>query len=317
MEFERAATSLPLLPVSIPCAALAPLDDVTFEQGDGQKPDIGLAASFPGENGIGLARFHFTGGAYTRGAAPHHLLIFNLGQPAFISCHAPQQRLDHVAPTGNITICPADIEFGAESMSSLSILVLTLPKEAFAGFSAQHAKLGASLPKKLSGCDASLFGAARDLADEAASGFSSGPRYWTELTDALFDHLLDRYLPADPSPGRHMLTRETLARINEYVVGHLGEPIDVDTIADLAMKGHSQFPRIFRRTVGMSPYQYLVRLRLKHALSLMKAGEMSLAEVAVATGFVDQSHLCRWIKRIYGTSPARLATEARKSPRPV
>jgi AraC family transcriptional regulator len=286
------------------------LDDVTFGQGRGDKPDVLLAGRSAGEYGIGVARLRFAGGAFAKGSAPYHLLMFNLGPPARISCRVNNKSLEHVAPRGNITVCPAGSEFSGKSSESLNILLFAIPREPLACFCAEHAKPKSALLERLSGWDGYLLGAARDLIDEAANGFSGGPRYWAELTDALFCRLFEDYLFVEPDAGRGVLTPEALARINAYVTEHLGDPIDVDTIADVAAKGRSQFPRIFRRSVGLSPYQYLVRLRLKHALQMMGLGEMTLAEVAAATGFVDQSHLCRWMKRVYGTSPAQFASAA-------
>jgi AraC family transcriptional regulator len=290
---------------------LPTLDNVTFAQGSGGGPGILFAAESAGEYGIGVARLGFASGAFAKGAASHHLLIFNLGPAARVFCRVNDKFLSHVAQTGNVTVCPADTEFAAESEGSLNVLLCVIPQEPLAYFSAEHAKPRTTLLETLSGYDRYLLGVASDLADEAANGFSSGPRYWTELTDALLGCLFEHYLRAAPLIERGVLTSETLVRINTYVTEHLGEPVDVDTIADLAAKGRAHFPRVFRRSVGMSPYQYLVRLRLKHALRMMGLREMTLAEVAAATGFDDQSHLCRWMKRVYGASPSRLAAPAR------
>jgi AraC family transcriptional regulator len=288
---------------------LKALDGVMFEQGSGGRPEVLIATKSAGEYGIGIVQFRFAGGAFSKGAALHHLLMFNLGNPVLITCQIGQKLLDHVAPTGNVTICPADTEFSAESSYSVDTLLLAIPTDLFACLSAEHSKPMASPAEKLSGCDDVLFAIARELADEAASGFSSGPHYWTEVTDTLLSCLFENHHSVRLPGGRGVLNAETLTRINAYVGEHLAEPIDVDMLADVAAKGRSHFPRIFRRSVGMSPYQYLVRLRLKYALRMISEGEMTLTEVAAATGFTDQSHLCRWTKRVYGTSPAQLAVE--------
>ena len=57
----------------------------------------------------------------------------------------------------------------------------------------------------------------------------------------------------------------------------------------------------------MSPHQYLIEVRVHSALALLSAGaeRPSLAEVAAAVGFSDQSHLTRQFKRILGTTPKK------------
>jgi AraC family transcriptional regulator len=63
--------------------------------------------------------------------------------------------------------------------------------------------------------------------------------------------------------------------------------------------------RLFKQSLGVSPHQYLIQLRVNSARWLLSAGsgERSLAEVASAVGFADQSHLARHFKRVTGLTP--------------
>jgi AraC family transcriptional regulator len=63
----------------------------------------------------------------------------------------------------------------------------------------------------------------------------------------------------------------------------------------------------------MSPYQYVIKVRLKRALTMLPNRSLSMAEIAVRTGFADQSHMCRWMQRVYGAAPTRLAARLRES----
>jgi AraC family transcriptional regulator len=67
--------------------------------------------------------------------------------------------------------------------------------------------------------------------------------------------------------------------------------------------------RVFKRAMGVAPYQYLLQVRVTQARSLISAGGdgRSLAEIATAVGFADQSHLTRHFKRILGITPGQLA----------
>lgn len=64
--------------------------------------------------------------------------------------------------------------------------------------------------------------------------------------------------------------------------------------------------RVFRRTTGLTISAYRARLRARRALDLLMAGERDLAALAIATGYADQSHLTRELRRETGTTPARL-----------
>jgi AraC-like DNA-binding protein len=82
------------------------------------------------------------------------------------------------------------------------------------------------------------------------------------------------------------------------------------TVSDIAAAVHvSPFhiARLFRRVLGVSPHQYLIQVRVNSARSLLTAGsgQRSLAEIAAAVGFADQSHLTRHFKRATGVTPSQ------------
>ena len=67
-----------------------------------------------------------------------------------------------------------------------------------------------------------------------------------------------------------------------------------------------QLLRAFRRAFGLPPHAYLLQRRLALARRLLRS-PVSLAEVAVAAGFADPSHLTRCFTRQFGVPPARYA----------
>ena len=73
-----------------------------------------------------------------------------------------------------------------------------------------------------------------------------------------------------------------------------------------AVSGLDRFAlaRQFHRHFGTSPHRYLIMRRLERARTMIHAGT-PLAEIAVATGFVDQSHFARHFKKAYGMTPGR------------
>jgi AraC-like DNA-binding protein len=71
--------------------------------------------------------------------------------------------------------------------------------------------------------------------------------------------------------------------------------------------------RHFRAAFATSPHRYLLMRRLQRARAMIGMGE-GLAEVAVATGFADQSHLSRHFKKAYGMTPGQWAGLRRDFP---
>jgi AraC-like DNA-binding protein len=101
------------------------------------------------------------------------------------------------------------------------------------------------------------------------------------------------------------------ARIKRTVELLHDDPMLKLTIDELAVQvGLSPFHliRAFRKHVGLTPHAYLKQLRIARAQSLLRGG-LSIAEVALAAGFSDQSHLTREFRRSLALTPGRY-TEA-------
>jgi AraC family transcriptional regulator len=64
--------------------------------------------------------------------------------------------------------------------------------------------------------------------------------------------------------------------------------------------------RLFRRRTGLTPGEYLQRLRAQHACRLMQQPELSLCDIAFDSGFCDQSHMNRVLRRFMHCAPGTI-----------
>jgi len=122
----------------------------------------------------------------------------------------------------------------------------------------------------------------------------------------LFESLFARLLKPSPQviPGT-LLPRE-LARVREFMEVHLRDKITLDDLALVLGLDRFRFLKLFKRTVGMTPHAWLLRLRLERAIELIKMkDDMSITDVAHAVGFFDQSHFTHAFRAAYGVTPAR------------
>jgi AraC family transcriptional regulator len=94
-----------------------------------------------------------------------------------------------------------------------------------------------------------------------------------------------------------------LTRVRDYLDSHAGEGPLMDRLGDLAGVHPVHLARAFRRAFGCSIGAYVRRLQVERAMTLLTAGELSLAEVAATTGFSDQSHMTRLVRAQTGTTP--------------
>jgi len=141
---------------------------------------------------------------------------------------------------------------------------------------------------------------------ELSADIPMGRLYAETLTVALVLHLLAHYgvaKPKAPAP-RGKLNAFQLRAVVEFVAANLSEDVSLIALAREAHVSPFHFARLFRRTVGIPPHQFVLRLRVQRAIGLMKAGTLSLAHVAAESGFHDQSHFTRAFRAATGTSPA-------------
>ncbi|KAF1029359.1 MAG: RCS-specific HTH-type transcriptional activator RclR [Burkholderia plantarii] len=94
-------------------------------------------------------------------------------------------------------------------------------------------------------------------------------------------------------------------RVRDYCEAYLAEKITLDALAALCDVDRFAFLKRFRQSAGMTPHAWLVRLRLERACRLLHGEGGSIAAVAHAVGFYDQSHLNRAFRRAFGCAPSR------------
>jgi AraC family transcriptional regulator len=137
---------------------------------------------------------------------------------------------------------------------------------------------------------------------------SSGSRLYAESAATfLAIHLLRHYTARKPKLKEHTdgLSQSQLRQTIDYIQEHLTENICLNEVADYLGLSRYYFCHLFKQSTGLSPYQYVIQCRVARAKQLLRRGDFSLAEIAVACGFTHQSHLHRHFKRLTGVTPKR------------
>jgi AraC family transcriptional regulator len=118
----------------------------------------------------------------------------------------------------------------------------------------------------------------------------------------------------EPAPARGpRLAPWTRASVLRHIEEHLDTALRVPVLAEVAGLSPSHFCRAFKATFGAPVHLFITRMRLQHAMELMQSTSMALSEIALASGFCDQSHMCNCFRRIHGESPGRVRRQ-RKTP---
>ena len=95
-------------------------------------------------------------------------------------------------------------------------------------------------------------------------------------------------------------------RICEYIDSNLDQNVSLEVLAEMAGLSIHHFARAFKQTIGVPPHSYVLQRRIEHAQHMLRTTELPLSEIAQYTGFADQSHLARHVRRMTGVSPSML-----------
>ena len=91
----------------------------------------------------------------------------------------------------------------------------------------------------------------------------------------------------------------------KYIQFNYSHDISIDDVAKSVGVSRSHLYRVFMLNVGKSPIDYLTEYRINEACKLLRAGSLSIAEVAVSVGFFDQFYFSRVFKRAKGMPPSK------------
>jgi len=98
-------------------------------------------------------------------------------------------------------------------------------------------------------------------------------------------------------------TADQFAEALDYLKKNFNEPMNTPELAKIAGMSVSQFERRFRRGLGSSPRQYLLRLRVDSAARLLTFTARPIAQISKECGFHDHAHFTRSFKKMMSMTP--------------
>ncbi len=146
----------------------------------------------------------------------------------------------------------------------------------------------------------------RSLAAELESNGLGSRLFADSLTTALSVHLLRNY-----SGRQQALIEETgglpqrkLQQAIAYMHDHLSKNLSLGAIAHELDMSHYYFSRLFKRSMGVSPYQYVLRLRIERTEYLLRTTSLTVAAIAQQVGFSNQNQLTIQFRKFTGITPS-------------
>lgn len=147
----------------------------------------------------------------------------------------------------------------------------------------------------------------RGLGRQLKEGEDSLSCQWTLLQ--ILELLVLRH---NETPSAKALSRlrqedaQTAARVREWLDAKPSGRVDLYALAEETGRSRYQVLRAFKRRYGLPPHAYHLCVRVAESQRLLASGQ-SPAQVAIAAGFVDQSHFSKHFKRVVGVTPAQYA----------
>jgi AraC family transcriptional regulator len=243
-------------------------------------------------------------------ALTHHLMSVNIGQQSDRQVtRLDQQTYDDVFPTGALWLATADNTAAAWAWETTdeTILFQIDPRylQTIAAESDCIAPERIALKPVVFDLSPQFECIARHYhAEMQHQGI--GRRLYSESLGNLFMlSLLRNYCHEVPKipPVRGGLGAKRLQRVLDYIDTHLAENIGLQDMATIAGLGQHHFATMFKQSMGISPYAYVVQQRVDRAKYQLRQTTISISDIALSCGFADQSHLNKHFRKIVGMTP--------------
>ena len=238
----------------------------------------------------------------------HHLLL-NLQERE----HRVENRRDGVLRDftyrlHEIVLTPAGIRSGWYWHAKSKVIVITIEPAKLERFA--RSELGLILTdRQLKDVpqqeDVELCQTGVMLLDALRLGGASSEVMYESLARVFLVKLLQRYGEErhEPLEFARGFTAQHYKRVLDYVGERFAEPITIEDMARVAGLSTAHFSRLFKETLGDSPYQFVMDYRVEQAKKMLADRTRPLIDIALSCGFADQPHFSRIFKRLTGQTP--------------
>lgn len=246
---------------------------------------------------------------------PKHLICIHLSPTLELEWRVAGGRLQsRVMTPGDMNFTPASLPRMLRCKQEAEILLISLDPELIAR--AAHDSVYADnieFAERLGGRDPQVQHIGLALKAELEAGGLAGRLYGESLANALAVHLLRRYSVA----GRTIrdftggLPMHKLWMVTEYINDNLEHDLSLDAIAATIGMSSYHFARMFKQSIGLAPYQYVIERRLKRAQVLLSETDLPIVEVCLRVGFTSQSQFTLMFRKRMGITPKAYRKEKR------
>jgi AraC family transcriptional regulator len=159
--------------------------------------------------------------------------------------------------------------------------------------------------------DARVGALAATVNAERIAGFPSGRLFLDSVEQALAVALVNGYAVRHRSLQTHRggLGSARLRRIKEFIDAKIEDDLKLCEMAQAVELSTAYFTRMFRKSTGETPHQFLLRRRLERAKMMLRSADGRVLDVAVACGFKSQQHFAQVFHHVCRVTPTEYRRE--------
>ncbi|MGH1440723.1 MAG: helix-turn-helix domain-containing protein [Cellvibrionaceae bacterium] len=225
-----------------------------------------------------------------------HIIGFAFDTQTGIHAFGTDRRQDFQRQAHSFAFIPAGCDVFSESEQGGEYLKLSIVPELLSAIDCNEAITQVVTAKAVS--------IARKLRLSLIAGIEVEPL----LLETLFDYLTPQLTPAKKNI-RFPFTPKQLKRLDDFIDANIDQPLSVIKMAQTLDVSAGHFSRVFKASVGVSPFDYVIQRRLAYARyrthRLYQSGS-GLSEIAFASGFSSHSHMTMVFKKHLGLTPSEL-----------
>ena len=126
----------------------------------------------------------------------------------------------------------------------------------------------------------------------------------------LLDCLAENYRISDSSVKAYETETDSRMReIMQYILAHLDQDISLNELAEQMYVSTSTLSRIFKKSTGVYFADYVMQLRVKTALGLLRHSDQNMTQIAMVSGFNNSASFNRAFKKMMGVTPSEYREE--------
>lgn len=206
---------------------------------------------------------------------------------------------------GEILLCPANVSNSGNWDREGRYSILTINFQLLQQVAYESINFEVELVPQFNFFDPLIQQIVFALKADVYSDYPIGCIYGESLSATLAVHLLKYYSTKKPNIKKYEdgLSLAKAQKAIDYIQTHLEHNIRIVDIAEELEMSLYYFINLFKQSMGITPYQYILQQRVEQAKLLLKHQKMTLVEIALACGFANQSHFTKVFRQVTGITP--------------